>query len=96
MKRALKEEDIWKWRAKKRAMLTEEHAAQRLAWTRQYKKYTRKDWEAVLFSDERSVEKTRDPRTNWVFATPQEKYHKDCIRGVSKGPDVKLMVWACI
>jgi len=24
-----------------------------------------------------------------------KKWHKDCIHGVTKGPGIKLMVWAC-
>jgi transposase len=42
------------------------------------------------------VEKTKDPRVIWVFRTPSEKWHKECIHGVTKGLWVKLMVWGCI
>jgi len=31
-----------------------------------------------------------------VFRIPDEKWYKDCIHGVTKGPGIKLMVWACI
>jgi len=31
-----------------------------------------------------------------VFRTAGEKWHKDCIHGVTKGAGIKLMVWACI
>ena len=96
IKRVLAEEDIRKWRAKKRALLTEDHVAQRLAWAKEHKNWDKADWEGVIFSDECSVEKSKDPRGIWVFRTPPEKYHKDCIHGVTKGPGVKLMVWGCI
>jgi len=31
-----------------------------------------------------------------VFRIPEEKWHKDCIHGVTKGAGIKLMVWAWI
>ena len=49
-----------------------------------------------MFNDECAVEKNKDPRTMWVFGTPQEKYHKDTVNGVSKGNGTKLIVWECI
>lgn len=72
VKRAPKAENIWKWRAKKRAMLTPAHVAEHLAWAQKYKNYTLEDWEAVLFSDECSVEKIRDPCTDWVLRSTTE------------------------
>ena len=57
--------------------------------------YTVEDWERVIWNDECSVEKSKNPHDIWVFRTPYEKWEKDCINGVRKGPDVKLMVWAC-
>lgn len=96
VKRALAAENIKKWRAKKRALLTEAHVRKRLAWAREHKDWDKAKWEGVIFSDECSVEKSKDPRGIWVFRTPAEKYDKDCIQGVTKGPGVKLMVWACI
>jgi len=95
VKRALAEEDIKKWRAKKRALLTKKHAKQRLAWALAHKDWDVADWEGVIFSDECMVEKSRNSRVDWVFRTPAEKWHKDCIQGATKGPGVKLMVWAC-
>lgn len=96
IQRSLAGEDIKKWRAKKRALLKEDHVAQRLSWAKEHKDWTKEDWERVIFSDECSVEKSKDPRGVWVFRTPSEKYHKDCIYGVTKGPGIKLMVWGCI
>jgi len=31
-----------------------------------------------------------------LFRTPEAKWHKYGIDGVTKGPGIKLMVWACI
>lgn len=96
IKRILREADIRKWRAKKRAMLTPAHVASRLAWALKYKDWTEEEWEGVIFSDECSVEKSKAGQTDWVYARPNERYHKDCIQGVTKGPGIKLMVWSCI
>ena len=72
--------------------MTKKHAKQRLAWALTHKDWDASDWEEVIFSDECMVEKSRNSRVDWVFRTPGEKWEKDCIQGVIKGPDVKLMV----
>lgn len=76
--------------------MTDDHIAKRKVWGAKHKDWTVKEWERVLFSDECSLEKSKDPRTDGVFCTPQEKYLKECIHGVTKGPGIKLMVWSCI
>lgn len=38
-----------------------------------------------MFNDERSLEKSNDQRTFWVFGPDQGKYNKNMINGVSKG-----------
>jgi len=87
---------IKKWSAIKRAFLKGEHAVKRLAWAKKYKDWTQEDFEGVIFSDDCMVAKSKDLKTIWVFRTPEEKWHKDCIHEVTKGPGIKLMVWACI
>jgi len=94
--RALASVNIKKWRARKRAFLKDEHAIKRLAWVREYKNWIKEDFEGSIVSDECMVEKSKDPKGIWVFRTPEEKWHKDCIQGVTKGPGIKLMVWDCI
>ena len=96
VKRSLALVNIRKWRAKKRALLKESHASQRLAWVKEHRGWTKEDWEGVIFSDECLVEKSRDPKSIWIFRTPDKKWKKECIQGVTKGPGIKLMVWACI
>ena len=77
-------------------MLNDEHAVKRLAWAKEYKNCTKEDFEGIIFSDECMVEKSKDSKGIWVFRTPEEKSHKDCIHGVTKGPSIWLMVWAGI
>src|SRR5947209_4399652 len=95
VKRALSEVGMKKWRAKKRPLLREKDAQARLAWALSHQNWTKEDWEGVVWSDECSVEKTNDPRTIWVIRNLYEKWEKDCIAPFHKGPDVKVMVWAC-
>ncbi|PUU76560.1 hypothetical protein B9Z19DRAFT_1088098, partial [Tuber borchii] len=82
VKRVLASVNIKKWRARKRAM--------------KYKDWIKKDFEGVIFSDKSLVEKSKDPKSMWVFTAPKEKLYKDCIHGVTRGTGIRLMVWACI
>jgi len=62
----------------------------------EYKDWTKEDFEEVIFIDECMVERSKDHKGIWLFRTPEERWHKDCIQGVTKGLGIKLMVWACI
>lgn len=95
VKRILAKEGIKKWSAKKRPKLTEDLAPGRLRWALCYADWTEEDWKRVIWSDECSVEKSKDPRIVWVFRTPFEKWDKECIQTYEKGGEVKLMVWGC-
>jgi len=71
-------------------------AVKRLAWGMDYKDCTKEDFEEVIFIDENMVERSKDSKGIWVFRILEEKWHKDCIHGVTKGLGIKLMAWACI
>ena len=53
------------------------------------------DFEKVISSDECSMEKSKDPRQQWVFRKPGEKWHTDCIHPKEKDKRISLMVWGC-
>ena len=94
--RILKAHGVTNWRAKKRPLLTEQHAALRLAFARQYVLLTPEEWATWLFSDECSVEhRSRKPR-EWVFRTPAQKWQKEMIQAYQKGKGVSVMIWAAI
>ena len=93
--RVLAKANIKKWCAAERPLLKKEHAAARWAWVLKYKDWTEEDWKCVIWSDECKVEKCSDPRPVWVFRTPKEKWHKDCISPKFKGQTVGTMVWGC-
>ena len=65
--------NIMKLRARKTAFRKDEHAIKRLAWAKEYKNWTKEDFKGVIYSDECMVEKSKDPKSIWVFTTPEEK-----------------------
>lgn len=94
--RRLRKVGIRKYRKTKRQYLDKKAAAARLKWCKAHRHWTAEDWEnKVIWSDECSVEKGGDPRTQWVFRTKEEKFHPDCVQGQKKGNGVKVMVWGC-
>ena len=95
IRRLLGEHNLRKWLAKKRPKLTEQHAAKRLAWAREYRSFTVHDWEGVIFSDECSVEKSTGSQT-WVFHLPSEKWHRSYILPKKCRKETSLMVWSCV
>jgi len=52
VKKGLASVIIKKWRARKGALLKDQHAVKRLAWAMEYKNWTKEDFEGVIFSDE--------------------------------------------
>ena len=80
----------------KRAFLKDENAIKRLNCIKEYKNWTKEKFENIIFIKECMVEKSRDPKGIWVIRRPKENWYKDGIKGVTKGPGIKLMVSACI
>lgn len=50
---------------------------------------------SVIWSDECSVEKSKDPRQIRVFREPWEKWIADCVHPKPKDRGISRMVWAC-
>lgn len=95
IKSILKEYNIAHWVAKKRPNLTPEVAAKRLAWAKDHR-WSHKQWEQVIWSDECSVERGSGKDRVWVFATPEQKWDKEYIQTYNKSKDISVMVWAAI
>jgi hypothetical protein len=72
--RVLRQKGIKKWRGKKRPALSEADAARRLRWAEERKGWTAEDFEGVVWSDECSVENSKDPQQTWVFRTLPDKW----------------------
>lgn len=63
----LHEAGIKKWLAKRRPKLKLEHPQQWLDWALECRNWTAEDFKSTIWSDECSVEKSKDPRQVWVF-----------------------------
>jgi transposase len=95
LRRRLKDAGIQKHIAVKKPMLTEQHMQKRLEFALEYKNWTVRDWNKVVWSDESKVEIGRNSRPVWVFRSQEEKYHKDCLTTVFKSNRTSIMVWGC-
>jgi hypothetical protein len=88
-----KKQGIKKWLAKKRPILTEEHAKQRYKWCKEHVEWGVEEWKRYIWSDECSVELRAEQKREWVFRTPSQKWDKDFIQPYKKGKGLSLMVW---
>ena len=91
IQRHLQNHNLQKWRAAKRALLTEEHAKKRLKWAMAYRDWTVEDWKHVFWSDECAVKKDSDPRTIWIFCSQNkhDKYDPKNVHGQSKSSGIQ-------
>jgi len=90
--RVLREANMKKWIAKSRPQLKSQHVTKRLNWALAHRDWTCEDFEGVIWSDEYSVEKSKDPRQQWVFREPGEKCLNDCVHPKEKNKGISLMV----
>jgi len=84
------------WRAASRPALTQELANIRLKWAKDHLGWTQEQRDAVIFSDECSVERGAGGLWPWVWRTPAQKWDKAMIVPHKKGNDISVMVWAAI
>jgi hypothetical protein len=61
-------------------LLTEAHAAARLAWCLRHRYMTYEEWGLFLWSDECSVERGRGKNQEWCFRTPDQKWEREMIQ----------------
>lgn len=97
IQRRLREEGIQKWRAVKRALLTENHAKDRLRWAKEHQHWTLEDWAKVIWSDESTVKKDSDTRTVWIWRhqDKKEKYIPKNVEGKKRDEGISQMIWGC-
>jgi hypothetical protein len=91
--RIVKKQGIKNWLAKKRPILTKEHAKKRYEWCLARKDWGVEEWKRYIWSDECSVELGSGQQREWVFRTPAQKWEKDFIQPYKKGKGVTVMVW---
>ena len=95
MDRILREANIKKSLAKSRPRLKPEHVAKRLRWATVHRDWTVEDFKRVIWSNECSVEISKDPRQQWVFREPEEEWLAECIHPKKKDKGISLMVLRC-
>ena len=97
LQRRLHEAGIRKWRAVKRALLTQNDAKKRRKWAREHRHWTADDWRRVIWSDESRVKRNSDSSVVWVFRrqTKSEKYALKNIRSKRKQDSISVIIWGC-
>jgi len=93
----LKEVGLRKWRAVKRALLTQEHAKNHLKWAREHRYWTVEDWAKVIWSDESAIKKDSDTHSVWVWRhqNKQEKYLPKNVQEKKRDGGISQMIWGC-
>ena len=67
LRRRLKEEGIWKWRAVGYCLLTQKDTKACYKWARAHRHWIKEDWAKIIWSDECIIKQDSDPRQLWVF-----------------------------
>jgi hypothetical protein len=94
IRRRLHEDQIRKWRAVIRPLLTSAHTKACLKWAMQWRGLTIDEWRQVIWSDECAVQRDNDGTVKWVFRhqNKHEKYDPKNIRGKTKGGGISQMI----
>lgn len=79
--------------AAKKPFLNKKHKADRLAFARQYEKWTKEDWKKVIWTDESSFEIGRNSRQIRVWRKSHERYDYKCLAPTFKSGRTSVMVW---
>lgn len=79
-----------------RATLLPRHRANRLQWAQEHRRWTLRQWESVLWSDESSfLVERRDGRLR-VFRRAGERFANNCIHQVGNRALGSVMIWGAI
>ena len=76
-------------------LLNLKQKAKRLKWARRYSKWSVKDWQEVIFSDESKFVIGFGDQGPRVWRKKWERYRADCLKRSVKHP-ASLMVWGCV
>jgi transposase len=82
-------------KARRKPLLSDAQRKCRVEWAKKYLKWTCKQWEKVLFSDESTFCLFGDQAHAYVRRFPGEEYKPECINVSVKHP-LKIMVWGCM
>jgi transposase len=81
--------------ARKKPFITESHRKKRLAWAKEYRKFTVEDWKKVLWTDEASFSTDSAGKVR-VWCKSDEIFHPSCTQATVKSGRKSIMVWGCI
>lgn len=96
VRRVLAEANYHRRVARKVPFLTKAHKQQRLLWARRYRKFTRKDWSQVIWSDEAYIQLGDKKGRVYVTRRPDEEYLEECLEPAFTQSPVRVMIWGCI
>lgn len=82
-------------RAAKKPLLTQKQMKKRLEWARMYEKWSPKDWECVVWSDESPFTLFQGSRSQYVRRGVGERFEQECIQPTVKYGGGKIQVWGC-
>ena len=77
----------------RRPRLTPAHKAARQAWSARHLRWTRRQWDQVLFSDESKFNLLTSDRRIHVWRRQGERFHQDCVQQVAPHGGGSVMVW---
>ncbi|GFU78352.1 transposable element Tc1 transposase [Trichonephila clavipes] len=80
----------------RKPLVSGRNAAKRLQWCRDHLNWTQLQWEQVIWSDESSFTLFQATGRVFVWRTPTEAFHVDCLVPTMKHGGGSVMVWAAI
>jgi transposase len=96
VRRALKRNGLQSRVQKKKPLLRKIHRQRRLAFARQYKNWTAKDWKQVIWSDESKFTLYGSDRRKYCWKKPGEMLRSHHVQPTVKYGGGSIMVWGCI
>jgi hypothetical protein len=86
----------YKRRARKKPFLSTKQRKVRLAWAREHRHWTLKQWKKVIWTDECSFEVGHDGSQIWVWRKTGEEYLDACLKPTFKSGRTSVMFWGAI
>jgi transposase len=77
----------------KKPLVSEKNRKKRFGWCN-FRKFWKKEWDNIIFSDESRFEIFQNDSINWVWRRPNEQYNIKCLSPTVKKSD-GIMVWSC-
>ncbi len=96
VRRRLKEVGLKARRPYKGAILTARHRQERLQWARAHRRWIRRQWSTVLFSDESKFNVSNADGRKLVYRRRGERYADCCVLEHNGWGEGSVMVWAGI